>query len=289
MDTGNPLETFISRYCRLEPTVEMYETGTHPDDPDPGLLAALDADPGVTFEHGRAHARDLLEAGDFIAFWFQAVGDGSRIDRDHIDVVSLVTPHQVAHAAGYHDSLDYPSIRQIAFMLFAHHLGLVSTPDSMGLSPTEILTDNMTSTTQSGEVLFGRLPPEDAQYPEPTDMDTQRRRAISLLDDDSLTGCWLQVVSEESGPLIVHSGPKDPTNTRGEWVVDSWVDHPIEYVFVTMESVDVETDHQINPQYLAQHLYVTARTVERDPEAVGADAVDMVLVRGWIYESFDQV
>ena len=256
-----------------------------PNEPDPSLVASLDAGLDDGFYQDRDNARRILESSETVGFWLQGVGDGSPIPGTEPVPPDSGTPHQVVHIAGFSDDLQYDSLRELIVRLAAHHFGVLTDPTVAGKFPDGIIDVMISSILTYIQTTFQDFEPNINDYQVTGSLETQRMGADRLLANDRLTGFWLQVmhVDADSRRYLVN-GPVDPSDPAGPWTMSEHIAHPIEFAWVEPLDQDEITHGQLGVEYLAQHAYVGARMTDL-PISEFLDEV-RAIVPYFVHESF---
>lgn len=276
-----------------------------PSEPDPALKTVLTAnDPA--FERGRRTALDLLEPADatVLAFWLQAVGDGTPLPPARHDPAEQALYHQVANVAGYHDKATADDIATLSRWLYAHHLGIWTVHDEPSKTPEEIFRESMTMLTPTTQQQFSSVPKE-GQYPADISFEACLEQAQALLAAD-LTFFWLQVVTVPKGSptvyidrdVIEHSPANSCDRSSSGITIDSDADgdtenddpyftlgrQDIDYVIGRPTALGMQHYKLLITQFLIQHQFVAAQTADESIDALGRHAIGLALANEYISE-----
>lgn len=271
---------------RLSPNPPDLE---HGPDPDPGLVALLDTEFDEAFHDGRDDAIEKLSSLDIAALWLQAVGDGSPLDAASHDPLETKTPHRMAWQAGFDDTLDHHKITQISHQLFAHHLGTIVTPVGKSVSDRAALDNILQPSLEYATDLYGGEdnPAEEweaVQYPRPTSLDDTTENARSLLETDSLSYFWMQILCDTgSSSFVMQVG----ATAEEEESPTMFIDHPIEYVVGIPRALNTAGEMDLSMQSLAQHLSYGARATDESLDEFSEKALNMTLDLGYLHEGPD--
>lgn len=250
------------------------------------LVEILVNDVDADFHNGRAEAITKLETLDIAAFWLQAVGDGSPLEVATHDTLETRTPHRMAWEAGFDDTLGHQKISQIAHQLFAHHIGMMVTPAHESVSDRAALDNFLAPSTEYANELYADATDDtekdawdEMQYPRPTALDDAVDDARSLLESESLTYFWIQVLCDVGSSSFVMQigGPSAEEQNM-------FVDHPIEYIVGIPHALAPNDEVNINLQSLAQHLSYGARVTDESVEEFASAALDMTLDLGYLHD-----
>ena len=252
--------------------LDLPEWFTDPDTPAPHLRELVADDPVDGIGEMRYEAADKLRDVDSVAFWLQAVGDGTPLSHGRNDIVERTTPFSIAHLSGHADALSHPEIADIEPHLFAHHLGMQTNPalGDTDRTPAKVLEGVMDSLRDTAEQQYrGERFAEDAlQLPTPDSYEEERDRAIALLEQDELSMVWLQILCDEQ-PAVMTVGPDA---SDGE--VD-FLPRPIEWGRGVARGLDERAGERVALNLLVQHLFVAARTAGQNFETFGQRVLNL--------------
>lgn len=242
---------------------------------DPRLAAILADEPDEAVQTCLDQSREKLQTLDVAAFWLQAIGDGTPLERGHtrLDAISPHTAHNVAWLAGYDDSLGFQSIAQITTQLFAHHLGVVTSPEP-SVSDRTALDDVITKSTQMAKTLYGEIPSEERPDPTRDSLNAQVERARSILDPDLVTHYWLQILCDLGDASVVIGLGATPGTDESP---TAWIDHPIEYFVCIPSALSQQLEQALHLRSLGQQQFVGAHTTDQSIEQFGANTREMTL------------
>lgn len=277
----------------------------YPSDPDPALETVLTAD-DPAFERGRRTAIDLLEPADatVFAFWLQAVGDGTPLPSARHDPAEHALYHQVANVAGYHDKATADDIATLSKWLYAHHLGIWTVHDEPSKTSEEIFRESMAVFTALTQQQFSAVP-DEGQYPVDAPFEACLKQAQTLLNAN-LSFFWLQVMTVPDGSptiyidhdLIEHSSSMSSDRSSSGITIDSDADRDTEtddpYITLGQQDIDyvigrptalgMQHYELLITQFLTQHQFVAARTVDKSVDTLGRQAVELALENEYIDE-----
>jgi hypothetical protein len=227
------------------------------------------------FEQGRQQAIELLETSNIAGFWLQTVGNGTPQDASPRDPAELNLEHHPTHLAGYADDLEFPQVAAIARQLCGHHFGLWTVP--RGRTDLEaVCTEQVDTLLPYAKQLDARLP-DRFQYPDAAPLNRRISQATDLLESDTLTHAWLQVLMDsEAARTLVSIGPDE----TGEWTVDHTTALEIEYLVCIPKAMSVDYSQHLKQEQLVQHLVVGARTTGLDLEAFADHVADAMQSTG---------
>lgn len=259
------------------------------DEADPRLESLLAGGLGDRFEYSRQQAVDKLERIDEkngIAFWLQAIGDGSPMENDQESQFKRTSTHQIAYIAGYHDELIYPDIAQIATRLFAHHNGMLSDHSDLRGDPAKTAHEDTHDLISIANQLYPseQDPDNTVQLPELASMEERCNQAIALLNESDLTTFWLQLLTYE-GEMTTFS-----VSSEGKTSVETWPKHPIEYIHCGVEGMrDPELRQQLFFGPLIQHIFVAARTADQPLDKFAERCVKLAFEYGYYAEEMTKL
>jgi hypothetical protein len=242
---------------------------------DPRLAAILADEPDEAVQTCLDQSREKLQTLDVAAFWLQAVGDGTPLESGYtrLDAISPDTSHNVAWLAGYDNSLGFQSVAQITTQLFAHHLGVVTSPEP-SVSDRAALDEVITKSTQMANTLYREVSPEKRPDPTLASLDAQVKRARSILDPDLVSHYWLQILCDFDDASVVIGLGATPGNDESP---TAWIDHPIEYFVCIPPALSQQLEQILHLRSLGQHQFVGAHTTDQSIEQFGTQAREMTL------------
>lgn len=256
----------------------MPHTAIDPPTPDPDLQAILDAGLDPDFEWYRARAREMLSEAT-IAFWVQAVGDGTPLFDDRHPFARCPI-HHISFRTGFADGLQDPLLTMTATEFLAKQVAATVHRHPYPDPPDEVL-HTLLSKLRSNATRPDSDLSTDIDPPPLGNLTSERSWALDLLEHERLTAFWVMTNMWDTSVEMRRLSPRpgDPAGMERFGVQGNQV---LRHATSTPAALTQRITALLTLQFLSQHLVVVARMADRSIDDTLKEVVSYIKREGWL-------